>query len=258
MTTTITKASKAKAAPKTKATKAKALPQPVFDNIASLIPAHDEIIRMIRFSYMLIEEATDLHNIKHKVTGERVLEDKRRVVPTIQTKGKRSRCYAWFSDPQVGQPHGWESREGESLQEMAFSAEDLHCSGVEMTARVIHEVVHKWCKSLGVKDCALSGRHNMDYAKFARYLGLNVEPATDAYGHGYTSASKELAERIEKEFQPDITKLDFKRTTRAGRSKAKKERRFICSEECAPVYIKTDKKMFGGKCHQCGLNYVEA
>ncbi|MAH49975.1 hypothetical protein CMI37_29420 [Candidatus Pacearchaeota archaeon] len=255
MTTTKTKATKAKAAPKPKA---KALPEPVFDNIASLAPAHDEIVRMIRFAYILVEEATDLHNIKHHVTGERVLEDKRRVVPTIQTKGKRSRCYAWFSDPQAGQPHGWESREGESLQEMAFSAEDLHCPGVEMTTRAIHEVVHKWCKALGVKDTALSGRHNMDYAKYARYLGLDVAPATDSYGHGYTSASKELAERIEKEFQPDITKLDYKRTTRAGRSKAKKERRFICSEECAPVYIKTDKKVFGGKCHQCGRNYREA
>jgi hypothetical protein len=255
MTTTITKTRKAKAAPKPKA---KALPQPVFDNIASLAPTHDEIVRMIRFAYILVEEATDLHNIKHKDTGERVLEDKRRVVPTIQTKGKRSRCYAWFSDPQAGQPHGWESREGESLQEMAFSAEDLHCSGVEMTARAIHEVVHKWCKALGVKDTALSGRHNMDYAKYAKYLGLDVAPATDAYGHGYTSASKELTERIEKEFQPDITKLDFKRTTRVGRSKAKKERRFICSEECAPVYIKTDKKAFGGECHQCRQNYREA
>ena len=224
--------------------------EPNPDNVASLNPVHEELERAMRWADMLIAEATLEHQLNEVI-------DTTRVVPTIQSKGRRTRCLAWFSDPKEGHPYGWESREGEILQEMAFCAEDLNRSGPEIVATVLHEKVHKWCRALEIKDCSSSGWHNKTFKKHAEYLGLDVQKPKDAYGFGYTSPSQGLSIRIEKEFEPDIAKLMFHRTVRPPGSRVSTERKWVCSDTCATVYTRARYKPFGGRCHVCGQIYTE-
>ena len=99
-------------------------------------------------------------------------------------------------------------------QEINFSAERLDRSPVDVVATVIHEKVHKWCHSLGVKDCADSGRHNKAFKRYAEYLGLEVAPSTDGYGFGYTKPTPQLVEWIENEFRPDARAFNLFRLIR--------------------------------------------
>jgi hypothetical protein len=218
-------------------------------SIASLIPTYEELERAMHWADDLIAEATQMHNLDAPV-------DDIRAVPVVLSKGQRSRCTAWFSDPKTN-AFGWQSRDGEVLQEIAFCAEDLQRPASDLVATVIHEKVHKWCAALGLKDCSKRGRHNKTFKKFAEYLGLDVAVATDSYGFGYTSPSTELNTRIDEEFCPDITKIDLHRTVRIGAGKKKKEHPWRCSDRCAALYIRTENKPFGGVFNHCGEEYTQ-
>jgi len=214
----------------------------------SLIPTYEELERAIRWADVLISEATEKYDLDKVV-------DPIHAVPVVLSKGQRSGCTAWFSDPKH-HPFGWQNRDGETFQEIAFCAEDLQRSASDLVGTVIHEKVHKWCAALGLTDCSKKGRHNKTFKNFAEYLGLEVGPAIDSYGFGYTKPSEELAARIEEEFQPDTTKINLHRTVRSGAPKKKRDRAWRCSEECAAVYTRTEKKPFGGTCNHCGEQYA--
>ena len=217
-------------------------------SVASLIPTYEELERAIRWADDLISEATEKYKLAKVV-------DTVRVVPVVLSKGQRSRCTAWFSDPKE-HAFGWQSRDGEVLQEIAFCAEDLQRSASDLVATVIHEKVHKWCSALELRDCSRKGRHNKIFKRFAEYLGLDVGVAIDSYGFGYTNPSEELTARIEEEFRPDITKMNLHRTVRPGVAKKKKERSWRCSDKCAAIYTRTENKPFGGTCDHCGEEYT--
>jgi hypothetical protein len=126
-----------------------------------------------------------------------------RVVPTIQTRGKRARCGGWFA------PDRWSTREGQLCHEINFSAELLKNSPEVIVALAIHEVVHLWCHSMGLKDVSKGGRHNKNFKEYAEILGLICADPTDTYGYGYTTAGEELAERIAKDCQPDVAMFNL-------------------------------------------------
>ena len=93
----------------------------------------------------------------------------------------------------------------------------------------------------------------MTFKRFAEYLGLEVE--TDSYGFGYTNPS--VTERVEGELKPDISKTSLRRRVRLGAAAKIKGGSWRCSEECAAVYTKTNKKPFGGTCSHCGEEYTQ-
>jgi hypothetical protein len=225
-------------------------------NIVDLEPTHAELKRAIRFADLLIAEATEKYGLP-------VVEDKAKVVVTIQSKHKKSRCLAWFSDPMSGNPYGWSNREQDEVyQEMNFTPEMFDRPGDEITAIVVHEKVHKWCTALGIQDCAKSGRHNGKFKKYAGYLGLVCKDPEDSYGYGYTSPSPELAERIENEFQPDITKFDtYRLPTRKGKPSDKLQK-WECTpkeegDDCPAVYTRGEQEL-SGVCHRCNEPFTRA
>ena len=118
-------------------------------SVASLIPTYEELERAIRWADDLISEATEKYKLAKVV-------DPVRAVPVVLSKGRRSRCTAWFSDPKE-HAFGWQSRDGEVFQEIAFCAEDLQRSASDLVATVIHEKVHKWCSALELRDCSRKG-----------------------------------------------------------------------------------------------------
>ena len=213
--------------------------------VASLIPALEELERALRFADTLIEEANDRMGLVPTV-------DTKRVVPMIQTKGKRTRCLAWFH------PEHWSTQGGEMCQEINFCAEHLDRDPVDIVATVIHEKVHKWCHSLGIKDCAESGRHNKAFKSYAEYLGLEVAPATDGYGFGYTKPTPQLMKRIQTEFKPDALAFNLFRLTRSkNKQQSKNLRKWACGgSDCPTIYSRGARDVLG-ECHRCGESWEE-
>ena len=230
-------------------------------NIKQLSPTLTELERALIFAEQLIEEATLNHKdeiIAISKGSHRASEAQLRAVPTIQTRGKKANCMAYFLSAHATMSDGsiipvWSTREGEALQEIAFSAEYLGRTGVEITATAIHEMCHKWCHALGIKDCAKSGRHNQNFKKMAELLGLQCQDGGGSVGWGYTNASPELATRIEEEFQPDMTKFEvFRKPTPKAKSKpSNRLRKWTCSTECNAIYVRGDQEI-SMECHMCG------
>ena len=229
--------------------------------IAPLSPTLTELERALICAGIVIEEATK--KFKDEITAlakgsHRASENELRAVPTIQTRGKKARCMAYFmAYPKASEGHDvagvWGTREGESLQEISFSAEFLGRSGVEIFATAIHEMIHKWCHALGISDCAKSGRHNLNFKKMAEFCGLEVQDAGGSIGWGITNASPELAKRIEEEFQPDMTKFEVFRNP-APKAQAKPSnrlRKWTCTKDCAAIYVRGDQEI-SMECHMCG------
>ena len=153
--------------------------------IKSLQPAMEELERVLTWSA--------------KTTGI----NGQRVVPTIQTRGKKARCGGWFA------PDQWSTREGQLCHEINFSAELLKESAEVIVALAIHEVVHLWCHSMGIRDVSKGGRHNKNFQEYAEILGLVCAKPTDTYGYGYTTAGEELAGRIARDCQPDVAMFNL-------------------------------------------------
>jgi len=153
--------------------------------IKSLQPAMEELERVLTWSA--------------KTTGI----NGQRVVPTIQTKGKRARCGGWFA------PDRWSTREGDLCHEINFSAELLKSDPETIVALAVHEIVHLWCHSMDLKDVSQGGRHNKNFKEYAELLGLECAKPTDTYGYGYTTAGEELSKRIAKECKPDVAMFNL-------------------------------------------------
>ena len=184
--------------------------------IKSLQPAMAELERVLEWSA--------------KTTGI----NGQRVVPTIQTRGKKARCGGWFA------PDQWSTREGQLCHEINFSAELLKESAEVIVALAIHEVVHLWCHSMGVKDVSKGGRHNKNFQEYAEILGLVCAKPSDTYGYGYTTAGEELAGRIAKDCQPDVAMFNlFRLEVEKAEPKPKTPtRKYSC--DCTTFKTKVD------------------
>ena len=200
--------------------------------IKTLQPAMGELERVLKWSA--------------KTTGI----GKERVVPTIQTKGKQARCGGWFA------PNRWSTREGELCHEINFSAELLRADPEVIVALAVHEVVHLWCHSLGLKDTSLGGRHNKVFQEYAENLGLICAKPTDAYGYGYTTAGPELAKRISKECQPDVALFNLFRVEVERPAKVKKPKEPSHKYSCGCTEFKTKADVVG-TCNKegCGNSF---
>ena len=196
-------------------------------HIKSLTPALDELERALTWAA--------------KPTGI----NGQHIVPTIQTKGKKSNCYGWFG------VNRWSTREGTQCHEINFCAEHLNRDPIDIIATAIHETVHLWCYSLGLKDVAASGRHNKVFREYAGLLGLICADSSDSVGYGYTHASPELLERIEKEFIPDVSKFALFRNAQ-GRNPVKisKPSKWTCG--CTNVRCQTK---LVSTCDLCGNDF---
>ena len=174
---------------------------------------------------------------------------KQRVVPVIQTKGKRANCLAWFA------PDRWSTREGTMCHEISFSAEWLHRPVDQIIATVVHEVTHLWCHSMDVKDVSKGGRHNRRFQEHAEIMGLVCAPPETSVGYGITHAGPELLEKIEKEFVPDVAKFNLFRTELPVREKTPtKSKRWECS--CEKPQVVRSSADLQITCDLCGSNLV--
>jgi len=165
-----------------------------------------------------------------------------RVVPTIQTRGKQARCGGWFA------PERWSTREGQVCHEINFTAEVLKESAEAITALAVHEIVHLWCHTLGIKDVSKSGRHNKNFREYAEIAGLVCAKPTDTYGYGYTTAGEELAERIGKDCKPDVALFNLFRIPVEPSERKPKEQTYKFRCGCTEIRA---KEGFAATCNNC-------
>jgi len=167
----------------------------------------------------------------------------------IQTKGKRSKCAAWFSADQ------WSTREGELAHEITFAAEDLQRDPVEIVAIARHEVVHLWNHTLDIKDTSTGGRHNKAFKEQAELADLTCHKPFDSYGYGYTEPTEEFKERIEKEFKPDVAAFNLFRLVKITITKKVKTNAWICDCEGLTLRIPA-QQVLNATCHKCDEKFV--
>ena len=194
--------------------------------IASLTPALDELERALGWAA--------------KDTG---IPAQHRTVPTIQTHGRRRAC-GWFLN------NSWSTREGELCHEINFAAEQLGRPAEAIVETAVHEIVHLWTHSLGLKDCSAAGRHNKVFKQHAEMLGLVCEPPTDSRGYAYTHASPGLLARITGELRPDVAKFALFRLGGLSRKAPTKMRKWQCA--CTTVRCAT---FLDATCDDCGEKF---
>jgi hypothetical protein len=207
-------------------TRPKAAEQPV--QIASLAPCVMELERAVRWAYAF--------------TGDRDKESPA-VTVVIQSKGQRSMC-AWFSEKR------WSTREGALVHEITMCAEFLHEDPVQIVGTVMHEVAHLWNNDAGIKDCSDSGRHNKKFKNTAEEMfGLEVENI-GSRGWASTKLTKELRERIEKEFKPDFLAFDLARRIIEKPKDPSSMAKWTCPGECQIVRVAA-KQELDATCDRC-------
>lgn len=128
--------------------------------------------------------------------------DSRGVVVAIQTRGRKFNCLGAFETER------WETINGEGLHEITVSAErltDVHHDNPDAATSIasvaIHEAVHAYHASIGVKSTSKGGHHNAKFRETAEQLGLLVAEPSDATGHSHTSVSDELAKTLRQDFK---------------------------------------------------------
>jgi hypothetical protein len=168
------------------------------------------------------------------------------VVVSVQTRGKRANCGGWFA------PLRFSTREGDLCHEINFCAEILNAPPVTIVGIGAHEVVHRWCHWLGLKDVSKSGRHNKVFKHFAGLIGLQCADPVDYRGFAYTTPTKEFAVKIEKEFRPDVSLLNLFRVESKSKPSNKKPLRYSCG--CTKISSRVEVRAV---CVQCDNTFEE-
>lgn len=144
-----------------------------------------------------------------------------KVVPVISKRYRKNQL-ACFSDDS------WSTREGDGIHEIALSAEALNRTPAEILGSVTHEMVHLFAHTRGIKDCAKSGRHNKKFQGLAQDYGLVCEKE-EGRGYGVTTLNPILAEKIEKEFKPDVAAFNlFRLIPPVKEGKKSKSIKWVC------------------------------
>lgn len=181
--------------------------------------------------------------------GQRIDNVPFKLVPVIQTKGRKAKCTGWYSADQ------WSTREGEDVHEITFCAEELNTDPVDIVAIAVHEVIHFWTNYLELKDMSTGGRHNKVFKEYAEIMGLECAKPYDSYGYGYTTPTEELRKRIEKGFKPDVAAFNLFRLVKPSTAKPVKTNAWICDCDNLTVRIPA-KQTLDATCHKCNEKFV--
>lgn len=170
-----------------------------------------------------------------------------KVVPVI-SKGYKKNAAACFSES------AWATREGEEVHELMLAAEGLKREPTEILESVVHEMVHLFAHTRGIKDCATSGRHNKRFQTLAKDYGLVCEKV-EGRGFAQTSLGNVLAERIKKEFKPDVAAFNLFRLIPPVKEKKKSVSiKWMC--KCEKPYIIRSNVEVSATCNICN-NFFE-
>jgi hypothetical protein len=173
--------------------------------LASIIPATQEIERMIDY----FKQDMDFQKI--------------RVTPIIQTSGKRA-VLGHFTTERV-----WIDKDGNESHEIQVSAEFLDRPWLAIAATVRHELIHMKNCECGIEDTSNGGTyHNKKWLVAANHYGLVMEEPTKKNGHGLTKGFNPVYEAVVlAELQPNDAAFNLIRKQTAAKSKNKKKSKMI-------------------------------
>ena len=116
----------------------------------------------------------------------------------IQTNGRnknvKGHCYRYAN---------WINKDGDNCHEIQISAEFLKDSAMEITSTILHELVHAYCRSKNLKDCATNGCHNWRvFGTTATTFGFDVKKQ-GSHGFANTTLTPEMEAEIAEIIQPN-------------------------------------------------------
>lgn len=133
--------------------------------------------------------------------------------------------------------------------EINLSAETLKRHYYNTCATLLHEMVHHYCQSNGIKDTSRQGRyHNKDFKKIAEERGLIISYSS-SIGWSLTEPSDKLKEYIDSlglDFQKLYRDTPIKEPKEAAKSKIFKYQCPVCG-----LKIRTSKENAHIRCLDC-------
>ncbi len=126
-----------------------------------------------------------------------------KVVLSILTNGNNRRTMGWFTYGKV-----WKDEIEKSFyHEIAISAEYLYRGYDEICATLIHEMVHLYCYTNGIKETSRNGTyHNKKFKVEAELRGLTIG-YDKRIGHSPTTLQEETKKYIESIRNHDVFEL---------------------------------------------------
>lgn len=160
----------------------------------------------------------------------------------------------------------WEAWKGsadkkDAACEIAITGEILNRSPLEIAETMLHEMVHAWNYSRGIKDCTRKGTfHNKKFAETATFAGLVV--ATDKkYGHVTTgfeegSTALKLAIEWDKEVKEAgvFEKYRFEPAKAKPTKKTAKSFKYKCP--CCDTVITAKSEKLHVRCVDCEMDFI--
>ena len=157
----------------------------------------------------------------------------------------------------------WKEIDGEKTAacEIAITGEILNRSPLEIAETMLHEMVHAWNYSRGIKDCTRKGTfHNKKFAEAATFAGLEV--TTDKkYGHitvGFedNSTALKLAVEWDKEIKEASTfeKVRWEPPKAKPTKKAQKSFKYACP--CCETVITAKSEKLHVRCMDCDMDFI--
>lgn len=207
-------------------------------------------------NYNLNTESTALEGLfdafNRQIFGGRIPK----AVITVQRDGGL-KCKGYFTPWDA-----WNEIDGDvKVCEIAITGEILNRSPLEIAETMLHEMVHAWNYSRGIKDCTRKGTfHNKKFAEAAMFAGLTVE--TDKkYGHittGFEDGSTALKLAIEwdKEVKAAGTfeKYRYQPPKAKPTKKAQKTFKYSCPR-CETVITAKSEKLHI-RCMDCDMDFI--
>lgn len=188
-----------------------------------------------------LEELFDKFNA-HLFNGE--IERPVITISPDTTKG----AYGWCTTQKI-----WKSEDAE-YYEINICAEYLNRPIKEVCATLIHEMVHLYNISMGVRDTSANGRyHNTRFKEAAEAHGLVIEKQ-GSFGWSKTSLSEELAAWIDENVEIDGFGIARAKQTKAAASKKSKYKYYMCP--CCGVKFYTVATI-NATCEDCGEAFVQ-
>ncbi len=114
---------------------------------------------------------------------------------TIQSKGRRD-AFGWCSSVEI-----WRDRQDtDKRYEINIAAEHLDRDPIKTVETLLHEMVHLYCATKGIKDCSRGGRyHNAKFRDAAEQHGMTYEDPeiSPKYGWAFPTLRPSTKTRIE-------------------------------------------------------------
>ena len=191
----------------------------------------------------------ELHKLFDNLNQEFFQSKLPQCIITIQAKGKTG-AYGWFTPAKV-----WNVGEN-NKHEINITSESLSRDYIDIAGTMLHEMIHLYCATNGIKDYSRGGSyHNSKFKEESINHGFYYEEGSycKKYGWTYSKLTGESIEKINgfKINKKALTRINRKDITGNGEPiPAKKSNIIKWTCDCGDI-IRSSKEDINAICGKC-------